>query len=196
MPKSVLYADDDPGIRRLVERGLGAQGIRIVTVEDGLAAVERLQQEEFDVVALDHHMPRLDGLGALERIHKVAEPSTGDHRHRRTGFDNRGRRTQGRRLRLRPQGRVGPVRPAAACRADRRRRSDAAAARPGGGGSGIARATRPLRAAGGRTRHAAARGQSSCRQFVAADRGVPAIAGRRRPRTRRSRSPSPMRPAA
>ena len=71
MPKSVLYADDDPGIRRLVERGLGAQGIRVVTVEDGLAAVERLQQDEFDVVALDHHMPRLDGLGALELIHQA-----------------------------------------------------------------------------------------------------------------------------
>ena len=40
MPKSVLYADDEPGLRRLVERSLVAQGIRVVTVEDGLAAIE------------------------------------------------------------------------------------------------------------------------------------------------------------
>lgn len=68
MPKTVLYADDDPGLRRLVERGLGAQGIRVVAVEDGLAAFEALQQEAFDVVALDHYMPRLDGIEALKRI--------------------------------------------------------------------------------------------------------------------------------
>ncbi len=71
MPKNVLYADDDPGLRRLVERGLGARGIRVVAVEDGLAAIERLQNEEFDVVALDHFMPRLDGLGALQRIQEM-----------------------------------------------------------------------------------------------------------------------------
>lgn len=68
MPKNVLYADDEPGLRRLVERGLGAHGIRVVAVEDGLAAVERLQQEDFDVVALDHYMPRLDGIDAMKRI--------------------------------------------------------------------------------------------------------------------------------
>jgi two-component sensor histidine kinase len=71
MPKKVLYADDEPGLRRLVERGLGAQGIEVVAVEDGLAAIERLKQEDFDVVALDHHMPRLDGIGALKIIHDM-----------------------------------------------------------------------------------------------------------------------------
>lgn len=71
MPKKVLYADDEPGLRRLVERGLGARGIEVVAVEDGFAAVERLKQEDFDVVALDHHMPRLDGIGALKIIHEM-----------------------------------------------------------------------------------------------------------------------------
>ena len=71
MPKSVLYADDDPGLRRLVERGLGAKGIRVVTVEDGQAALDRLAVEEFEVVALDHFMPRLDGLAALKQIHAM-----------------------------------------------------------------------------------------------------------------------------
>jgi two-component sensor histidine kinase len=71
MPKSVLYADDEPGLRRLVERGLGARGIRVVTVEDGLAAIERLKIEEFDVVALDHFMPGLDGLEALKIIQEM-----------------------------------------------------------------------------------------------------------------------------
>ncbi len=71
MPKSVLYADDEPGLRRLVERGLSAQGIRVVAVENGRAAVECLKQEEFDVVALDHFMPELDGLEALKIIQEM-----------------------------------------------------------------------------------------------------------------------------
>lgn len=71
MPKSVLYADDEPGLRRLVERGLGARGIRVVAVEDGQAALDALAKEAFDVVALDHFMPRMDGLKALERIHAM-----------------------------------------------------------------------------------------------------------------------------
>lgn len=71
MPKKVLYADDEPGLRRLVERGLSSQGIEVVAVEDGLAAIERLKQEDFDVVALDHHMPKLDGMGALKIIHEM-----------------------------------------------------------------------------------------------------------------------------
>lgn len=68
MPKNILYADDDAGTRRLVQRGLEAFGIRVVAVEDGQAALDALAAEEFDAVALDHFMPRLDGLGALERI--------------------------------------------------------------------------------------------------------------------------------
>ncbi|HWV52342.1 sensor histidine kinase [Pseudorhodoplanes sp.] len=71
MPKKVLYADDEAGLRRLVERGLSAHGIEVVAVEDGHAAVERLKHEQFDVVALDHYMPRLDGIGALRLIHEI-----------------------------------------------------------------------------------------------------------------------------
>ena len=71
MPKSVLYADDEPGLRRLVERGLGAQGIRVVTVENGRAAIDWVEREQFDVVALDHFMPELDGLEALKIIQEM-----------------------------------------------------------------------------------------------------------------------------
>jgi two-component sensor histidine kinase len=71
MPKNVLYADDDAGLRRLVERGLGKDGIRVVAVENGEAALKALAAEEFDVVALDYYMPVLDGLATLARIHAL-----------------------------------------------------------------------------------------------------------------------------
>lgn len=74
MPKNVLYADDDPGLRRLVERGLDRDGIRVVAVENGEAALQALAAETFDVVALDHYMPVLDGLGTLERIQALPNP--------------------------------------------------------------------------------------------------------------------------
>jgi two-component sensor histidine kinase/CheY-like chemotaxis protein len=69
MPKNVLYIDDDAGLRKLVERGLTREGVRVVTAADGEAGLEALAQEEFDVIALDHYMPGLDGLATLKRIH-------------------------------------------------------------------------------------------------------------------------------
>jgi two-component sensor histidine kinase len=69
MPKNVLYIDDDAGLRKLVERGLAREGVRVVTAADGEAGLKALAQEEFDAIALDHYMPGLDGLATLERIH-------------------------------------------------------------------------------------------------------------------------------
>src|SRR5262245_38039380 len=71
MPRNVLYADDDPGLRRLVEKGLGRDGIRVVGVDSGEAALEALGREQFDVVALDHYMPGLDGISTLMRIQSL-----------------------------------------------------------------------------------------------------------------------------
>jgi two-component sensor histidine kinase len=71
MPKNVLYIDDDPGLRRLVERTLAREGIRAVTAPDGESGLKAMAQEEFDCIALDHYMPGLDGLATLERIHVI-----------------------------------------------------------------------------------------------------------------------------
>jgi two-component sensor histidine kinase len=68
MPKNVLYIDDDEGLRRLVERGLGREGVRVVTAADGESGLKAMAAEEFDAIALDHYMPGLDGLATLARI--------------------------------------------------------------------------------------------------------------------------------
>jgi two-component sensor histidine kinase len=70
MPSSVLYIDDDEGLRKLVERGLAREGVRVVTAPDGESGIRALDAEEFDAIALDHYMPGLDGIATLERIHK------------------------------------------------------------------------------------------------------------------------------
>ena len=71
MPKNVLYIDDDAGLRKLVERGLAREGVRVVCAATGEEGIKALAAEEFDAIALDHYMPGLDGLETLERIHVI-----------------------------------------------------------------------------------------------------------------------------
>ncbi|MGI8526445.1 MAG: sensor histidine kinase [Pseudolabrys sp.] len=71
MPKNVLYIDDDDGLRKLVERSLAREGVRVVSAADGESGIKAMAAEKFDAIALDHYMPGLDGLATLERIHRV-----------------------------------------------------------------------------------------------------------------------------
>jgi two-component sensor histidine kinase len=71
MPKNVLYVDDDAGLRKLVERGLAREGVRVVCAASGEEGLKALSTEQFDAVALDQYMPGLDGLETLERIRRI-----------------------------------------------------------------------------------------------------------------------------
>jgi two-component system chemotaxis response regulator CheB len=66
----VLVVDDSALIRRLISTALsGVADVEIVgTARDGLEAVDAVEELRPDVVTLDIEMPRLDGLGALDRI--------------------------------------------------------------------------------------------------------------------------------
>jgi two-component sensor histidine kinase len=65
---TLLYIDDDEALARLVNRGLTRLGFNVVHAASGKIGLERLQQGDIDVVALDQYMPGLDGLETLERI--------------------------------------------------------------------------------------------------------------------------------
>jgi two-component sensor histidine kinase len=65
---TLLYIDDDEALARLVNRGLTRLGFNVVHAASGKVGLERLQQGDVDVVALDQYMPGLDGLETLERI--------------------------------------------------------------------------------------------------------------------------------
>lgn len=64
----LLYVDDDAALARLVQKDLGRRGYDVVWAEGGDAGLERLRQERFDVVALDHFMPGREGLDVLAEI--------------------------------------------------------------------------------------------------------------------------------
>ncbi|MDY0959537.1 MULTISPECIES: sensor histidine kinase [unclassified Sphingomonas] len=74
----ILYIDDDDALRRLVSRALGRLGYDVASAasgEDGIAMVAaQAASGGFDLVAVDHYMPGMDGLETLAAITALPDP--------------------------------------------------------------------------------------------------------------------------
>lgn len=68
MPKRILYAEDNEPLREISARTLRAAGFFVVTVADGLAALEAARESAFDLLITDNDMPRLTGLELIPRL--------------------------------------------------------------------------------------------------------------------------------
>jgi len=66
----ILVADDEQGVRDLIAYLLEPLGYAVFTARDGKEAVEIIEHEEFDVIFLDVHMPRMRGVEALSEIRR------------------------------------------------------------------------------------------------------------------------------
>ena len=64
----ILVVDDELNMRMVLKAMLKKEGYEVATAADGLEALEILRKEKFAVVATDLKMPRLDGMGLLDRI--------------------------------------------------------------------------------------------------------------------------------
>lgn len=64
----VLVVDDEPGVRRALDRGLRAEGMEVVTAVDGPTALRAALTGTFDAVLLDVMLPGLSGYRVLERL--------------------------------------------------------------------------------------------------------------------------------
>ncbi|WP_375249248.1 sensor histidine kinase [Sphingomonas sp.] len=71
---SVLYIDDDDGIRRLVGRALTRRGYDVTVADGGEAGVAAARERAFDLVAVDHYMPGIDGLETMARLAELPHP--------------------------------------------------------------------------------------------------------------------------
>lgn len=69
----VLYIDDDDGLRRLVERALKRRGFDVVPASGGAEGIARAAAERFDLVAVDHYMPGMDGLETLAGLRALPD---------------------------------------------------------------------------------------------------------------------------
>jgi two-component system response regulator MprA len=68
---SILVVDDDPPIRRMLERTLTADGYHVSTAADGGAALAAIERSAPDLVVLDVAMPGLDGLAVCKRLRRL-----------------------------------------------------------------------------------------------------------------------------
>lgn len=60
--KTVLIVEDDPALQRYCELGLQEHGgFKVLTADDGRAALDTLARERVDVVVTDLYMPVMDG---------------------------------------------------------------------------------------------------------------------------------------
>lgn len=75
----VLAADDNGTNRSVLELMLTRCGAQVVTVSDGLQAVQAWAPGKFDVVLLDIAMPVMDGKAALREIRQKETGTAGAH---------------------------------------------------------------------------------------------------------------------
>jgi two-component system response regulator MprA len=71
----VLVVDDDPPLRRMLERTLVAEGFEVTVAPDGGAALVQAERSAPDVIVLDVAMPVLDGLAVCRRLRSKGLPT-------------------------------------------------------------------------------------------------------------------------
>jgi two-component system, NtrC family, response regulator AtoC len=66
--KRVLIADDEKNMRWVLKEALSAEGYEVVEAVDGKEALSAVEEEEPDLMVLDHKMPAPNGMEVLRRI--------------------------------------------------------------------------------------------------------------------------------
>ena len=67
---TVLFVDDEPGLRKAVARYLNRNGIQVRAVADGAEALKVVRTEDFDVIVSDIRMPGVGGRELLAGLRR------------------------------------------------------------------------------------------------------------------------------
>jgi DNA-binding NtrC family response regulator len=67
----VMIVDDDKGTRNTFKAVLEKKGFTVVTAENGEKAIERAQENHFDVIFIDMQLPTINGLETYLRIKEI-----------------------------------------------------------------------------------------------------------------------------
>ncbi len=66
--ETILVVDDDPDIRKILADRLETLGYQVTTGKDGLDALQKVNQEEPDLMFLDLQLPRMSGIAVLKKL--------------------------------------------------------------------------------------------------------------------------------
>ncbi|MEG2330249.1 response regulator transcription factor [Anaerorhabdus sp.] len=69
----ILVVDDEAKIREMIRKYAQYEGYQVSEAEDGLVAVEKCANENFDLIVMDVMMPNLDGFSACKEIKKMKD---------------------------------------------------------------------------------------------------------------------------
>lgn len=69
----ILVVDDEAKIREMICKYAQFEGYQVSEAEDGLVAVEKCANENFDLIVMDVMMPNLDGFSACKEIKKMKD---------------------------------------------------------------------------------------------------------------------------
>lgn len=72
---NILVVDDELVMRSLFTDLLTEQGVRVTTANNGKEAIDKVQENFFDIAILDMHMPIMDGVATLRAV-RAMSPQT------------------------------------------------------------------------------------------------------------------------
>ena len=70
----ILIVDDEKPICDLIDMNLSAAGYDCRSVQDGIAAIDLIEKEDFDLILLDIMLPGADGFDIMEYIKPLKIP--------------------------------------------------------------------------------------------------------------------------
>lgn len=68
----LLVVDDEFRIREIIKKYAVFEGHSVVEATDGMEAIKKVAQEEFDLIIMDVMMPELDGFSVCREIRKTS----------------------------------------------------------------------------------------------------------------------------
>ncbi|HEY2008323.1 MAG TPA: response regulator transcription factor [Rhizomicrobium sp.] len=73
MTKHVTIVEDDPDVRALLARSMGADGYRVTALDSGAGIESVISSDQVDLVILDIGLPGIDGLTITQQIRRHSD---------------------------------------------------------------------------------------------------------------------------
>ena len=71
--RKILIVEDDPSIQALLHDFITEAGYSVALAADGVEALAKYSQQDFDLVLLDIMLPKFDGYGVCEVIRQKSD---------------------------------------------------------------------------------------------------------------------------